>query len=98
MEACGYDAYDCSLEEGQVLRTSFVRFVCVPSLTDTHPVVSYIRETFYQTRETDYTCEDLTCMGRVTVADDSSYVSIDLGDLSSLGYTVYSVELLNDGM
>ena len=30
--------------------------------------------------------------------DNSSYVSIDLGDIYRLGYTIKSVELLDDGI
>ena len=98
MEACGFDAYDCSTEAGQVLNTTLVRFVCIPTPTDSHPVNAYLLSTFYQGQESEYHREDMTCLGRLTVSDEWSYVSVDLGELSTMGYTVYSVELLNDGM
>lgn len=34
----------------------------------------------------------------MVVNDNSSYVSIDLGDIYRLGYTIKSVELLDDGI
>ena len=86
MEECGYDAYDCATDASQRLPANHVRFACISADE------SYLNSTF-----PDAPRENLTCVGRVAVSDASSFISIDLAGIAELGYTVRSIELLDDG-
>lgn len=86
MEECGFDAYDCVTDASQRLPATHVRFACIPAEE------SYLDSTF-----PDIPRENLTCIGRVAVSDASSFISIDLAGIAELGYSVRSIDLLDDG-
>lgn len=86
MEECGYDAYDCVTDASQRLPPTHVRFACISAEE------SYLVSTF-----PDIPRENLTCIGRVAVSDASSFISIDLAGIAELGYSVRSIDLLDDG-
>lgn len=92
VEACGFDAYDCMNEENQRFNAHYVRFVCVTA-TEDHPVHAFLYGTFPDAPAVN----DTTCLARVTVDARESYAVLSLEDLARLGYSVDSIELLNDG-
>ena len=73
----------------------FVRFVGIVPDHPHHPLLSYLAAT-YSGRTSDIQLNTTVYVGRVSINADGSYVSIDLSDLSRLGYIIKSVEILDD--
>lgn len=78
------------------MNSTYVRFVQINPSSDNHPVFTYINQTF--NKQATYKEGELVYMGRVIVNANSSYVSIDLEDLSRMGITIKTIELENDGI
>lgn len=95
MEACGFDAYDCSESQSQLLNATFVRFVSATPSGRDDPLLHYLEAT-YKERAEDVDEHKPVLFGRVSVNANSSYVSIDLSDLSRLGLILKSIEILDD--
>lgn len=95
MEECAFDAYDCSNDQNQKLNTTFVHFVTVHPISEKDAVFDYLHTTYV--KEVTYEEGMSVMLSRVIVNTNSSYVSIDLEDLSRLGLKVKSIEIENDG-
>ena len=97
VEECGYDAYDCSESENDILNSTFVHFLTMKPSSNQHPVFEYINKTFlqhglsYQEGMTFY-------LGRVLVDTTSSYSSIKLTDLLRLDLHIKSIEVEDDSI
>lgn len=77
------------------MNSTYVRFVSIRPTSIQHPAYGYINTTFF--RDLKYEEGDVLYIGRVIVDIHSSYVSIDLEDLSRLGVTIKSISIENDG-
>lgn len=94
VEECGFDAYDCMKDESDLFDSVFVRFVCLSTSLDTHPVFDFLRASF---PDHATPTRDTLCLSRVIVPAEGSFISLNLKDLTRLGYKVESIEILNDG-
>ena len=73
----------------------FVRFVCLSTSLDTHPVFDFLRASF---PDHATPTRDTLCLSRVILPAEGSFISLNLKDLARLGYKVESIEILNDGV